>query len=250
MKKWIVWLSLLLASNVHALLSPGSVTFSNPTGLNTTATFGSTGTYTLQFCSSDGAKSQCAQMTVTVNPSVVMPKMVVGAGSAIAGNSVDIPVNFVAGSVGAAGLQFDLVLPAGVSSNTITAGPATLAAGKGISSNIVGGALRLLITGINQNIIQSGLVAVINLKLAESTPAGSLPLTLTNVVSSDINGNNIPMAASGIGNISVTANKTPVVTVGPNQTVVFPGPANLTATATDDGAPNPPGALNNAWSVQ
>jgi tartrate-resistant acid phosphatase type 5 len=44
-------------------------------------------------------------------------------------------------------------------------------------------------------------------------------------------------------------NQAPTVNAGPNQSVVFPNPATLQGTVTDDGLPNPPGAVTVSWSV-
>ncbi len=45
------------------------------------------------------------------------------------------------------------------------------------------------------------------------------------------------------------SNQAPQVNAGPNQAITLPAPANLTGSATDDGLPNPPGALSFAWSA-
>lgn len=44
------------------------------------------------------------------------------------------------------------------------------------------------------------------------------------------------------------ANVAPVVSAGAPQSITFPSTANLAGTATDDGLPNPPGALTLAWT--
>jgi beta-galactosidase len=44
------------------------------------------------------------------------------------------------------------------------------------------------------------------------------------------------------------ANVAPVVKAGTNQAVLWPGPVNLGGTLTDDGNPNPPGAVRLTWS--
>jgi len=44
------------------------------------------------------------------------------------------------------------------------------------------------------------------------------------------------------------SNQPPVVSAGPDQSIVFPAPATLNGSATDDGLPNPPGALTTLWS--
>ena len=44
-------------------------------------------------------------------------------------------------------------------------------------------------------------------------------------------------------------NQAPVVNAGSNQTITLPAAANLTGTVTDDGLPNPPGAVTVGWSM-
>jgi DNA/RNA endonuclease YhcR with UshA esterase domain len=44
-------------------------------------------------------------------------------------------------------------------------------------------------------------------------------------------------------------NTPPVVNAGPDQTITLPAAASLSGTATDDGLPNPPGALTTNWSA-
>ena len=43
-------------------------------------------------------------------------------------------------------------------------------------------------------------------------------------------------------------NNPPFVDAGPNQTIALPASANLDGTVTDDGLPNPPGAVTSTWS--
>src|SRR5262249_40465701 len=45
------------------------------------------------------------------------------------------------------------------------------------------------------------------------------------------------------------ANIAPVVRAGTNQAVVWPAPLSLSGTASDDGKPNPPGALTVTWAA-
>jgi hypothetical protein len=47
---------------------------------------------------------------------------------------------------------------------------------------------------------------------------------------------------------STTQNLAPVVNAGSDQTITFASTANLTATATDDGLPNPPATLTYSWT--
>lgn len=227
--------------------SPGNVTFSDPAMLNTTATFDSTGTFVLQQATFDGAQTTTKTVTVTVL-GAILPRVCMGTGSAIGGNSVDIQMAFSTGTLAVAGFQYDLVLPAGVSSNTVTAGSVITNAGKSIQANLVGTSLRIIIFGLNQTTIDSGILGSVNLRLATSMTSGILPLSLINVTGSDVAGINVPMTSCN-GTLTITANKAPITTIGANQTITLPATASLTATATDDGAPNPPGILTYSWSV-
>jgi hypothetical protein len=59
---------------------------------------------------------------------------------------------------------------------------------------------------------------------------------------------------SNTDTVIVTVNPTPipntppVVSAGPDQTIILPAKAVLSGTATDDGLPNPPGHLTYHWS--
>jgi uncharacterized protein YjiK len=46
----------------------------------------------------------------------------------------------------------------------------------------------------------------------------------------------------------IPQNQAPVVSAGPDQTVTLPSAASLDGTVSDDGLPNPPGAVTTAWS--
>jgi PKD repeat protein len=59
------------------------------------------------------------------------------------------------------------------------------------------------------------------------------------------------LTASATVTITVNAasvNQPPVVNAGSNQTITLPAAANLNGTVTDDGLPNPPGAVTVTWS--
>lgn len=229
---------------------PGNATFSNPNSPNTGVVFDSTGTWVLQLSVSDGFRVKLATVTVVVNAAAVMPKITAGQATVIAGNAFTIPISIATGTTGVAGLQFDMPLPANMSTSTVVAGSAATAAGKGVQANVVAGALRVLVTGVNQNVIGQGQVALITFQTAPGIGTqGSLTLPLTNVVATDPNGINVPLQTSVNGAVTITDNLAPVVIMGPSQTITQPASASLTASATDDGAPNPPGALTYLWSV-
>ena len=46
----------------------------------------------------------------------------------------------------------------------------------------------------------------------------------------------------------VRPTRPPSVNAGPDQTITLPGSANLDGTVSDDGLPNPPGAVTTTWS--
>src|SRR5262249_28725005 len=50
-------------------------------------------------------------------------------------------------------------------------------------------------------------------------------------------------------NPAAPVNQAPVVNAGADQTIPLPASATLAGTVTDDGLPNPPGAVTIAWSV-
>lgn len=244
----IVVLATLAAVAQARVSSPGNVTFANTNALNTGVTFSSSGTYVLQLMATDGMRTSTSTVTIVVNAPVTLPDVTCSTAAAIAGTSFDIPVVFTPGSTGVSSLQFDLVLPAGISSNTVIAGIAATTAGKTVSSNLIGNSLRVIIAGLNQNAITAGSLASLNLRLAASLPAGVVPLNITNLTASDANGNAVSCTPTN-GSVTVTANQAPAVNAGPNQTITLPASAALAGTASDDGAPNPPGSLTFSWSI-
>ncbi len=240
-------------SPAEARLSPaGNATFGTPTALNTNVVIDSTGTWYLQLTVTDNAKTSTVVTTVTVTSLNVSPKLIVGNAAGIGGNAVDIIVSLSTGTTGVAGLQFDLDSPMALTMNTVTAGAASTAAGKSVQGNVAGNDIRVIVFGLNQSVIGPGALAVINVQVPAGQVTGAQALTLLNATATDAAGATVTLAASGAGLITVTANKAPVVTVGAAQaisTLTLPITANLAATATDDGAPNPPSLMTYSWTV-
>ena len=227
----------------------GAPTFSDPTSPNPTVTFDAPGTYVLQAVVSDGALSTTRTTTITVNPPITLGSLTAGAASGIAGTNVTVPVTHSAGSAGIAGVQFDIPLPTGVAYVSVDAGQAALDAGKSVQGNVTSGNLRVIVFGVNQTIIGSGELARVNFHLDAALPTSVVPVQLTAVVATDAGGNNVSFDTSTDGSINVTANQAPVVTISPDQTITLPDTADVSVTATDDGAPDP-GILTYQWSVQ
>jgi hypothetical protein len=67
-----------------------------------------------------------------------------------------------------------------------------------------------------------------------------------------LDGNQIPSVARFVSlGVSLTANRRPSVDAGPGGTIILPATANLDGTVSDDGLPNPPGAIQSlVWSKE
>jgi len=57
----------------------------------------------------------------------------------------------------------------------------------------------------------------------------------------------LPLVMQEIQPPTTSSNQAPTVMAGPDQTVIFPIPANLHGAVSDDGLPNPPGRLSIEW---
>ena len=126
----------------------------------------------------------------------------VGSVSGQAGTAVDLRVNFTAGATGVATLQFDLAFPSSLSLVSTTTGSAATSAGKSANGSTISGGVRVLIFGLNQNLIGSGEVAIIRLNIAAGTPPGTIAVAIGNIVASDALGLNV--VVSGIaGSVTV-----------------------------------------------
>src|SRR3989344_4528986 len=60
-----------LTNTWSKLSGSGTVTFTNPNSLTTTATFSTSGNYTLRLSASDSALTSTSDITITVNPSII-----------------------------------------------------------------------------------------------------------------------------------------------------------------------------------
>ena len=132
------------------------------------------------------------------------PVVAVGSVTGSAGTAVDLPIAFTAGSTGVSTLQFDLTLPSALSYVSTTTGAAAAAAQKSASGSVISGGVRVLIFGLNQNVIGSGSIATVRLNIAAGTVAGSLTVGITGIVASDPLGAGVPANGSG-GTVTVSA---------------------------------------------
>lgn len=138
------------------------------------------------------------------------------AAPAPAGSLVTLPVTLSTGTQAISSLQFDLDLPVGISTESVTAGASATAAQKQITTNMVNGDLRVIVSGLNQTAIPSGPVALITLRTASTVPTSTFPMNLVNVVAADPTGINVPLSASISGVLSILANVMPFLKMGSN----------------------------------
>jgi len=192
---------------------PGTVTFANASAASTTATFSTAGTYVLRLTANDSVLSTSDDINVIVNPTPANQAPTVNAGP---DQTITLPA--AASLVGTA-TDDGLPNPPGVLTITWSkvSGPGT-------------------VTFTNPSAPAT---------TATFSVAGNYVLRLT---ASD-------SALTATDDINVTVNpasptnQAPVVNAGADQTIALPAAASLVGTATDDGLPNPPGALTIAWSM-
>ena len=188
---------------------PGTVSFVNPNAVSTTASFSASGTYVLRLTANDGALLTNDTVQITVLP---VP------------NSAPL-VN--------AGPDQTITLPAGaVVSGTVSddgkpnpPGIVTLTWSKGSGP---------------------GTVSFQNASALSTTATFSVSGTYVLRLSA------FDGALTGVDSVTITVlprpNTAPVVDAGPNQTITLPASAGLSGTASDDGQPNPPGAVTVTWT--
>ena len=71
-------------------------------------------------------------------------------------------------------MQFNLTLPAGLSTGTVTAGSILTAAAKSVSTNFNAGTWTFIVFGLNQNAIAAGSLLTAQVTIANGTAAGIL----------------------------------------------------------------------------
>jgi RHS repeat-associated protein len=187
---------------------PATVTFSSPNTAVTKATFSAAGTYVLQLSANDSQYTTTAQTKVTVNPAVNQPPVV----SAGPNQTVSQPTTMLTLN----GTATDDGLPNGTLIVTWSqvSGPATVT-----FSNPN--------TAVTKATLSALGVYVLKLTASDTQLSSSATVTITL--------------------LSYSANQPPVVSAGPNQTIMLPvSSVTLNGSATDDGLPN--GTLLILWS--
>jgi hypothetical protein len=244
MKKEILFLMMILA--MPFATAAGSVSFSSPTASSTTATFSSSGTYTITLAVSDGVTTSSKTFTIVALPNVP-PVLGPCNANGIGGSGTSLGVSFSSGTLAVAGVQFSLGLPTGASLTSIAAGTASTAAGKSVSFSSSTANANVLVFGFNSNAIGSGTLVNFGVQLAANVPGGALTLPVTNAVFSDPNGVVVAGTANNCS-IQVTANAPPsIINITAPASVVLPNTATFSATVTDVDPTRP---LSYQWSGQ
>lgn len=203
-----------LSINWSKVSGDGNVTFSSPNSAQTTATFSSAGTYVLKLEASDGELTGEDMITVTVNPAAAQNQApTVDAG---ANQSITLPSN----TVSLLGQVTDDGLPNPPAQVTV------LWSKKDGNGTVTFSSPNSLAT------------------TATFSNSGTYTLTLT---ASD---NELQSSDDVVITVNPEANNNvaPTVSAGPDQTITLPASATLSATASDDGLPSPPGQLTVSWS--
>ncbi len=192
---------------------PATVTFGNSSALSTTATFSVAGTYTLRLTANDSALSASDDVVVTVAAEPPINQApVVGAG---ADQTITLPA-----AATLSGTVTDDGLPNPPSALTIAW---TMVAGPG--------------TVVFAN---------------PAAPATTATFSTAGTYTLELRADDSALANSDTVTITVNPaplNEAPVVSAGPDQSITLPALANLAGTASDDGLPNPPGAMTIAWTL-
>ena len=148
--------------------------------------------------------STCFAATLTVGQNSAIPTQ----------TGVSVPVSLSSGTgEEVAAIQFDILFDYAILALTdVTAGPAASSAGKDISfSTVEPGRVRVIIAGLNQNVISDGAIANALFNVNRNAPGGEQSLSLSGVLLSDPNGVAVP--SEGVsGRISIAA----VVPTGAN----------------------------------
>lgn len=165
----------------------------------------------------------------------VDPQMAVGTTTVQAGANAVLPINFTAGTIGVSALNFDLSLPSGITFVSASAGAAATAAAKSVVAATVSGGVRVLVYGMNQNIINSGALAQITLNVSAGLAAGQYAVSPTGLVASDIDGYDVAFSGQA-GSLTVTGG-------APPDTIAPTIPTGLSATAQSSSA------INISWNA-
>ncbi len=164
-------------------------------------------------------------------PNSLCQTPVLGAGSVTgaAGTAVTIPISFFPGATPVGALQFDLAYSSALNYAATSAGPAAAAGVKSAIASSVRGGVRVIIFGLNQNPIPSGIVAKVRLNIGAGAAGGPLSILIGSMVASDASARSVGIASRpGSVTILVPADTTPPVISGVTSSNVGSSEATVT----------------------
>jgi hypothetical protein len=88
------------------------------------------------------------------------------------------------------------MLPTGITATKVVVGPSASDAGKSVTESFIAGGVKVIVFGLNQNAMKTGIVAIVTAQAADSAVKKSYVISVTNVVASDASGANVPMTAT------------------------------------------------------
>jgi hypothetical protein len=241
----------------------GTVVFADPNAAATTATFGADGIYVLRLTVSDGAVTVSDDVTITVNPAIV-----IGSGTGLVGDYFNDPNNgthFVTPVRGR--------LDATVNFDWASASPASGVSVDNFSVRWTG-RVQAPVTGNytftttaddGVRLWVNGQLLIDNWSDQAATTRTSAPVALVASALYDVKLEYFehgglatakllwaypgqPVAAIPKSQLYPPANRAPSVNAGSDRTITLPATAALAGTATDDGLPAPPAQLSIGWS--
>jgi hypothetical protein len=162
------------------------------------------------------------------------PALGVGAVAGLSGTSVDVPVGLTPGATAVSSLQFDLMLPPSLSWVSTAAGSAASSAGKQVFGATLPGGVRIIIFGLNQNPIGSGMVAVVRLMIAPASPPGTLTIGIGAMTGSAADGSAVSVTGtSGSVAVNASADNTPPAISGVTAVNISESAATITWTTSE-----------------
>ena len=192
---------------------PGTVSFADAGAVDTTATFSENGTYVLRLSAGDGELSASDDVTVTVNPATPNNQ----APSVSAGPDLAVTLPTAANLDGT------------VTDDGLPNPPGSLTTAW---SSVSG-----------PGVVTFGDAADVD-TTANFSASGTYVLRLSADDGELVTGDDVTVVV----NPASPANQPPAVSAGPDLVITLPSSAILDGTVTDDGLPNPPGAVTTSWT--
>ena len=131
------------------------------------------------------------------------PTLSAGSASGQAGTTVNLQMNFDPTSASVAGMQFNVTVPAGLSTGTVTGGAILTSAVKSVNTNLIGNTWTFIIFGINQTAIPSGPLLTAQMRIGAGVSNGTLSLPISNVVYTDPSGQPVTSGTTTGGSVTV-----------------------------------------------